>query len=77
MNKEITFDACYVNGKLDVSVAEKTLRYDDATDVLVKISRGGICGSDIHYYQQGGIGDFSLQHPMVLGHEVIGVMCDQ
>jgi L-idonate 5-dehydrogenase len=68
------FDACYVNGAGDVSVAEKTLDYDDTEEVLVKIVRGGICGSDIHYYQHGGIGDFSLQHPMVLGHEVIGEM---
>ncbi|MEP3351113.1 MAG: L-idonate 5-dehydrogenase [Marinomonas sp.] len=41
-------------------------------EVLVQVTRGGICGSDIHYYQHGGVGDFKLQHPMTLGHEVIG-----
>lgn len=41
-------------------------------EILVRVTRGGICGSDIHYYQHGGVGDFKLQHPMTLGHEVIG-----
>lgn len=74
MQKKITFDACYVNGAENISIVEKTVTYDSSEEVLVKITRGGICGSDIHYYQHGGIGDFSLQHPMVLGHEVIGEM---
>lgn len=69
----LEFDACYVRGKNDVYIAKKTLEYNPKTEMLVRITRGGICGSDIHYYQHGGVGDFSLQHPMVLGHEVIGV----
>ena len=72
--KQISFDACYVKGPKDVVVTSKTISYDPATEILVKISRGGICGSDIHYYQEGGVGDFKLQHPMVLGHEVIGTI---
>lgn len=68
----LTFNACYVKGKEDLYISEKTLEYNPEEEVLVRITRGGICGSDIHYYQHGGIGDISLQHPMVLGHEVIG-----
>lgn len=60
-----------VIGKGDVKVEEMNLEPKE-DEVLVKIARGGICGSDIHYFQQGGIGDFKLQHPMTLGHEVIG-----
>jgi L-idonate 5-dehydrogenase len=68
----LSFDACYVRGKKDLYIAEKKLSYDPSTELLVRITRGGICGSDIHYYQHGGVGDFLLKHPMVLGHEVIG-----
>ncbi len=72
--KELTFDACYVKGPKDLYIAPKTITYNSDEEVLVKITRGGICGSDIHYYQHGGVGDFKLQHPMVVGHEVIGTM---
>ncbi len=34
----------------------------------------GICGSNIHYYQEGRIADFVVRAPMVLGHESAGVM---
>ncbi len=74
MQKEITFKACYVKGAGDVSIEEKTLTYNSSEEVLVKVTRGGVCGSDIHYYLHGGPGDIRVQHPMVLGHEVIGVM---
>ena len=34
----------------------------------------GICGSDVHYWQHGAIGDFIVKAPMVLGHEAAGVV---
>lgn len=34
----------------------------------------GICGSDVHYWQHGNIGDFVVRAPMVLGHEAAGVV---
>lgn len=40
----------------------------------VKVRCGGICGSDLHYYQHGGFGTVRIQEPMVLGHEVSGVI---
>ncbi|MBR9653323.1 L-idonate 5-dehydrogenase [Thalassovita aquimarina] len=40
--------------------------------VRLRIRRGGICGSDLHYYFHGGIGAIQLREPMVLGHEVSG-----
>jgi L-idonate 5-dehydrogenase len=45
-----------------------------STQVRVRIRTGGICGSDLHYYQHGGFGAIRLQQPMVLGHEVAGVI---
>ncbi|MEM1389425.1 MAG: L-idonate 5-dehydrogenase [Pseudomonadota bacterium] len=41
-------------------------------EVLVQMARGGICGSDLHYYAHGGIGSIRLKQPMILGHEVSG-----
>ena len=45
------------------------------TDQLqVRVRCGGICGSDLHYYQHGGFGTIRIKEPMVLGHEVSGVI---
>ena len=40
----------------------------------VRVRCGGICGSDLHYYQHGGFGTVRVKEPMVLGHEVAGVI---
>jgi len=40
----------------------------------VRVRCGGICGSDLHYYQHGGFGTVRIQQPMVLGHEVAGMI---
>jgi L-idonate 5-dehydrogenase len=43
-------------------------------ELLVRVRCGGICGSDLHYVQHGGFGTVRLRQPMVLGHEVAGVV---
>ncbi len=43
-------------------------------EVLVRIERGGICGSDLHYYHDGGFGTIRVREPIALGHEVAGVV---
>ena len=45
-------------------------------EVRVAIARGGICGSDLHYFHHGGFGTVRIREPMVLGHEVSGVIAD-
>ncbi|NQW18403.1 MAG: NAD(P)-dependent alcohol dehydrogenase [Chloroflexi bacterium] len=42
--------------------------------VRVKVDTVGICGSDVHYYEHGRIGDFVVEKPMILGHETAGVI---
>ena len=42
------------------------------TEVRVRMKAGGVCGSDLHYYNHGGFGTVRLREPMVLGHEVSG-----
>ncbi|MFV0333121.1 MAG: L-idonate 5-dehydrogenase [Tropicimonas sp.] len=43
-------------------------------EVRVAIARGGICGSDLHYYHEGGFGAVRIREPMALGHEVSGIV---
>ena len=55
------------------------LEEQDAGDVgpgqvMVRVSKGGICGSDLHYFNHGGFGTVRLKEPMVLGHEVAGTV---
>jgi len=45
-------------------------------DVRIQIKDVGICGSDVHYYLHGRIGDFVVREPMVLGHEASGVITE-
>lgn len=40
--------------------------------VQIRMRAGGICGSDLHYYQHGGFGTVRIKQPMILGHEVAG-----
>ena len=62
-----------------VAHAAKDLRIEDlktdspgSAQVKVQIERGGICGSDLHYFNHGGFGTVRLREPMILGHEVAG-----
>jgi L-iditol 2-dehydrogenase len=43
---------------------------------LVRVTAVGICGSDLHWWDEGAIGDAKLIHPLVLGHEGAGVVAD-
>ncbi len=45
-------------------------------DVRVRIEAGGICGSDLHYFNHGGTGAIRIKEPMVLGHEVAGTVTE-
>ena len=61
--------------------APNDLRLDeqDAGDVgpgqvVVQVGMGGICGSDLHYFKNGGFGTVRMKEPMVLGHEVAGTV---
>jgi L-idonate 5-dehydrogenase len=44
------------------------------TQLRVRVAYGGICGSDLHYYQDGGFGHIRIKQPMALGHEISGVV---
>lgn len=63
--------SCMINGQHQVEVISREIDYQ-GQGTLVRITRGGICGSDLHYYQYGKVGNYALKMPMVLGHEVVG-----
>ncbi len=56
----------------DLRIEEHATPEPGPGEVLVKMERGGICGSDLHYYNHGGFGTVRLKEPMILGHEVAG-----
>ena len=56
----------------DYPVSETT----GADDVKIAIKACGICGSDVHYYTEGRIGDFVVNEPMILGHESSGTVIE-
>jgi L-idonate 5-dehydrogenase len=64
--------AVVIHAALDLRVEEVALASMGAGDVTVQIERGGICGSDLHYFQHGGFGVVRVKQPMVLGHEIAG-----
>ena len=45
-------------------------------EILVKVKEVGLCGSDLHYYNDGRIGDFIVKKPIILGHESAGIVTD-
>jgi len=56
----------------DLRLEEQHLEPLKPGQVQVKMEVGGICGSDLHYYNHGGFGVVRLKEPMILGHEVAG-----
>jgi L-iditol 2-dehydrogenase len=60
----------------DLRVAEEPVPPVEPGTVLVRVTAVGICGSDLHWWDEGAIGDARLTHPLVLGHEGAGVIAD-
>ncbi|OXX84227.1 alcohol dehydrogenase [Paraclostridium benzoelyticum] len=63
-----------MNGIGKMGFIEKEVPQPKANEVLVKLEYVGICGSDLHYYETGRIGDYIVEPPFVLGHEPGGVV---
>jgi L-idonate 5-dehydrogenase len=63
-----------IHKALDLRVEERDAARPGPGEVSIAIQRGGICGSDLHYYKHGGFGTIRLKEPMILGHEVAGVV---
>ncbi len=66
--------AIFAHAAKDLQVEEAANPALGPEDIRVRIAFGGICGSDLHYYNHGGFGAVRLREPMILGHEIAGVV---
>lgn len=65
-----------MNGVGKMGFVEREIPQPADNEVLVKLEYVGICGSDMHYYETGRIGDYVVEPPFVLGHEPGGVVVE-
>lgn len=62
-----------IHGAKDMRIDSAEIGKPGKGEVQIALAAGGICGSDLHYYNHGGIGEsIRLKEPMILGHEVSG-----
>lgn len=66
--------ACVLHAQGDIRIEERNVGAVGDSQVLVRVGAGGICGSDIHYFWDGGIGTIRVTEPIILGHEVAGTV---
>ena len=64
--------AVVIHAEKDLRVEQQQAERPGPGQVLIQVERGGICGSDLHYFNHGGFGTVRLREPMILGHEVAG-----
>ncbi|MER7077738.1 L-idonate 5-dehydrogenase [Saccharopolyspora kobensis] len=69
-----TTTAVVARGAGDLRVERVDVREPGPGEAVVAVAYGGICGSDLHYWQHGAVGESVLRAPMVLGHEVSGTV---
>ncbi|WP_270169984.1 NAD(P)-dependent alcohol dehydrogenase [Paenibacillus sp. SYP-B4298] len=73
---EKTMQAAVLNRPLDIEVKQVPIPVPKADEVLLKVHCIGICGSDVHYYEHGRIGRYVVEAPIILGHELSGVIVE-
>lgn len=69
-----TMKASFLLKQGELTVREIDVPTLDADEVLVKVAAVGVCGSDVHYFQHGKIGPYVVEKPLILGHELSGVI---
>jgi L-iditol 2-dehydrogenase len=57
----------------EVQIHNEPIPEPDEGESLIRVGAVGICGSDLHWFGEAGIGDARLAHPLILGHEMAGV----
>ncbi|UCF35823.1 MAG: alcohol dehydrogenase catalytic domain-containing protein [Acidobacteriota bacterium] len=63
-------------GERDLQLSDEPRPEIRAGEVLLKVEAVGICGSDLHWFEDSGIGDDRLTRPLVLGHEFAGLVVE-
>ena len=71
-----TMKTAVMTGISQVEIQQRPIPVPADDEVLVKVEYVGICGSDLHYYESGRIGNFIVEPPFVLGHEAGGTVVE-
>ncbi|WP_332634203.1 NAD(P)-dependent alcohol dehydrogenase [Halalkalibacter flavus] len=66
--------AAFMTNPMEIELKEIDVPQVYGDEVLVKVMAVGICGSDVHYYENGRIGTHVVEKPMILGHECAGIV---
>jgi L-idonate 5-dehydrogenase len=69
---EAKMKSIVIHAAKDLRIEDRDVPEPGPGEVQIALAAGGICGSDLHYYQHGGFGTVRLKEPMILGHEVSG-----
>jgi L-iditol 2-dehydrogenase len=69
--KSVRLHAC-----ADLRLHDEPCPVPSRDEKLIRVKAVGVCGSDLHWFSEGGIGDAVLEHPLVLGHEFAGELED-
>jgi len=67
-------EALVIHAPKDLRVESVVTESVHAGQIRVRVRKGGICGSDLHYFNHGGFGTIRIKEPMVLGHEISGIV---
>lgn len=66
--------ALVIHAPHDLRLEERAVEPLKPGEIAVRIGAGGICGSDLHYFHNGGFGAVRIREPMILGHEIAGTV---
>src|SRR6266487_5847230 len=70
----LSMRAAVLEGVGKIALRDRLVPKPGPREVLVQVAAVGTCGSDVHYYEHGRIGDFVVDSPLVLGHEPSGTV---
>jgi L-iditol 2-dehydrogenase len=68
-NPPSSMQASYLYGIHNVKLESSPVPKPGSGEVLLQIASVGVCGSDVHYYSEGRIGDQVVNSPIIMGHE--------
>ena len=66
----------YLDSQHNFAIVERQIPRPGDNEVVVRIMANGICGSDIHFYHEGRLGNFVVTDPYIPGHEASGIITD-
>lgn len=68
--------AARIHDRGDIRVTTEPVVTPGPGEVLLRVTAVGLCGSDLHWWEEGSIGDARISRPLVLGHEFAGTVVD-